>query len=473
MIGHSNLFKPNCDMNRKFEESDLEEEIEFEYVLDFAKPLVLLLGWVDHEGILSALKSSGRQYKKKILSSYPKNWEAIADLFDNFKISAVVGKLAPEVLELIVHEDYLQVRDRLFQAIGAVPNQIYLYEDVFDGEQADKFREEYSPYPDRQTIERAIEFLRSCGLELVPYKRRADVTVLAEAFLSDIDRNLIFRLYVPSGRLWSGEADTFLQLFQDYLARVDQLKVRLDQKRTDHGAIYEFHGQPPEGKNNLTQEFNDFSQLMNLCASDTDAAASLLASKHLDPRETSRLLTRYSKEAKRLQLDIKHEAESKIIAIRQRLESEFLDLDPSPEDWQAINSFIDLAIPLAKGILSLPIQSVVGTSQRSAENLSNVTYNFRPQFIGTLNGVIADEIHGNQHFSKEHHQLLELVSQHGGAHQRELETAVYELADKGVDKVDRLKAKQRLTAFLIAVGKKTGDVAAGIIQKYIEHQLGL
>ncbi|WP_426391478.1 hypothetical protein [Variovorax sp. R-27] len=458
-------------MTNNFEE--LEPEAEFEYVLDFAKPLVLLLGWVDHEGIVSALKSSGRQYKKKILASHSENWEAAAKLFDYFKISAVVGKITPDILNLIVHEDYLSARDCLFRAVGSVPNQIYIFEDVFVGEQTDRFREEYSPYPERQVMEQAIEFLRSCGVELVPYKRRADVTVLAEAFLNDVDRNLIFRLYVPSGRLWSGEADTFLQLFQDYLAKVDQLRVRLDQKRTDHGTIYEFHGQPPEGQNNLVQEFNEFSQLMNLCASDTDAAAGLLASKKLDPRETTRLLTRYSKEAKRLQLDIKHEAESKIIAIRQRLESEFIDLDPSPEDWRAIEALVNLAIPVVKGVLPMPAQSLGGIPPASAQGSANIIYNFKPQFIGTVNGVIADEIHGNQHFVEEQRQLLELVSQHGGSQQRELETAVYEVADKGVDKVDRLKAKQRLTAFLIAVGKKTGDVAVGLIQKYIENQLGL
>jgi hypothetical protein len=90
-----------------------------------------------------------------------------------------------------------------------------------------------------------------------------------------------------------------------------------------------------------------------------------------------------------------------------------------------------------------------------------------------VNGVIAEEINGNQHFAPEHHQLLQLVEQHGGNAARKLETAVYEIADKGVDKVDRLKAKQKLSAFLIEMGKKTGDLAFGVLQSYIEKQLGL
>jgi hypothetical protein len=44
---------------------------------DRSKPLVLLLGNVDHEGITSSLKSGGEQYKKKLLGSRPGNWYAI------------------------------------------------------------------------------------------------------------------------------------------------------------------------------------------------------------------------------------------------------------------------------------------------------------------------------------------------------------------------------------------------------------
>jgi len=81
------------------------------------------------------------------------------------------------------------------------------------------------------------------------------------------------------------------------------------------------------------------------------------------------------------------------------------------------------------------------------------------------------EVH--QHFAPEHHQLLEAVRVHGGTQAKQLETAVYEIADKGVDQVDKLRAKQRLKAFLIAAGKKTGDMAFSILQKYIEGQIGV
>lgn len=449
-----------------------DPENELGHQLDPAKPLVLLLGWVDHEGILSSLKASGQQYKKKLLDSLPKNWESIIDLFAEFKVTAVIGKIPAHVLILVTDERYRDVRGRLFSAIGAIPNQIFIFEDIIEGEQKDKFREEYAPYPSREVMKEAVEYLQQHGVQILPYTTRAEVTVLAQAFLDDVNRNLIFRMYVPSGRLWAAEADRFLQLFQDYLTRVEQLEVRLDQKRTEHGVIYEFHGQPPAGKNSLDADFQEFSQIMALFGVNADAAAKLLAEKSENVHDISRLITKYSKEAKRLQLDVKHELESRLVSIRHRLESELLDLDPTPQEWEKIQILVNDAIPRRGGIASdiLALGSVAAPLTAAS---IQVNYNVRPQFIGTVNGVVAEEIYGNQHFEPEHHQLMELIARHGADNSKELETAVYEIADRGVEKVGRLRAKQKLIAFLVECGKKTGDVAFGVLQTYIEKQLGL
>lgn len=451
----------------------VEAEPEIEYVLDPEKPLVLLLGWVDHEGILSSLKATGRQYKKKLLDSYPANWATIEMVFKEFEVSAVLGKFSGRVLSLLAHPDYAAVRDDLFKQIGAVPNQIFIYEDLLQGEQSDSFRAELDPYPPQEERDAAISFLRGHGIEVTPYRTKAEVTVIAEAFLDELDRNLIFRLYVPSGRLWSAEADKFLQLFQDYVAKVDRLAVRLDQKRTDFGVIYEFHGEAPPGEADLSTEFQEFSKLMDLCATDTEAASEILKSKNLNAREVTSILERYSKEVRRLQLDIKHGAESKMVSIRHRLESELIDLAPTAREWEAMTSLVGTVVPTFGHSLPTPSRALSVQSRAASSAPAQITYNFRPQFVNTLNGVIAEEINGNQHFAPEHHQLLELIRLHGGTQAKQLETAVYEVADKGVEPVDRLRAKQRIKAFLVAAGKKTGDMAFSILQKYIEGQLGV
>jgi hypothetical protein len=457
----------------QFDPTFEDAEVTSDFPLDPSKPLVLLLGWVDHEGIISSLKSSGRQYKKKILDSTPENWDSVVAFFTEYKVSSVLVKLSPHVCRLLMHEDYVDARVRLFERIASVPNLIFAYEDILVGEQSDKFREEYKPYPPKEVLDAALDFLRQYRLELAPYKKNAEVTVIAESFLDDTERNLIFRLYVPSGKLWSTEADKFLQLFQDYLSKVDQLAVRLDQKRTDHGIIYEFHGQSPRGEHDLSGEFHDFSKLMDLCASNVEAAATLLSSKSLNAKEVTRIIERYAKEARRLQLDIKHEAESKTVSIRHRLESELIDLAPTAEDWRAITSVIERAIPPFTAHLPEPSQSLNSVNEAQAGPRAHVTYNIRPQFIQTVNGVVAEEVHGSQHFAPEHRQLLELVRTHAPANAKELETAVYEIADNSGKQVDRLKATQKIKAFVIEVGKKTGDVAFSILQKYVEKQLGL
>lgn len=430
-----------------------ESENEAEYQLDPAKPLVLLLGWVDHEGILSSLKASGRQYKKKLLDSLPKNWESTVDLFSQYKVTAVVGKVPAHVLSLVMDERYLDVREDLLTAIGAIPNQIFIFEDILEGEQKDRFRDEYRSYPSNEVMQDAIIFLRKHGIQILPYTTRAEVTVLAEAFLDDVDKNLIFRMYVPKGRLWAAEADRFLQLFQDYVTGIERLEVRLDQKRTEHGVIYEFHGHPPVGQNNLEADFQEFSRIMALFEVDSDAAAKLLAEKGPNARDIARLIAKYSKEAKRLQLDIRHEAEAKSLSIRHRLESELVELDPTNQEWQQIQTLINAAVPrsssLSGDVLALGRAAVPLTAK------SVQITNFRPLFVGAVNGVIAQEINGNQHFELEHHQLMDLIARHGAEKTKELETAVYEIADKGVGNVGRLRARQKIISFLVEFGKKT------------------
>lgn len=441
--------------------------------LDPDKPLVLLLGSVDHEGILSSLKSSNRQYKKKLLESTPHNWNLIANYFTEHNVSCVVAKLSPDTFKLLAHPKYEGVREKLFTGIASVANQVFVFEDVLLGRQSDQFREEYKPYPPQELLESVIAWIKQYQIKLIPYRKNAEVTVLAESFLEDTERNLIFRLYLPRGKIWSSEADKFLQLFQDYLSKVDCLAVRMDQRRTDFGVIYEFHGDHLHDDQRLSDEFRDFSRFMDLCASNIDAAINLLSKKNLNTQEVTKIISKYAKEARRLQLDLKQESESKLISIRHRIESELIDLAPTAEDWHAISLIIESAMPALSSQLPSPSQALqkgVGAPQQSH---ANIIYNIRPQFIHTVNGIVAEEVHGNQHFGTQHHQLLKVVSTHAGENSQELEAAVYELADNSGKRIDRLKAGQKIKGFLIEVGKRTGDVAFSILQKYVEKQLGL
>lgn len=108
----------------------------------------------------------------------------------------------------------------------------------------------------------------------------------------------MFRIYVPSNRLWANEVDKLLQLFRDYLLRTGRKGIRLEQIRTDHGISYEFHGDDVPSSSSLSEDFQDFSRFLDLCVSNPDEAEALLRQKRIDPKEIGDILTRYSKEAK-------------------------------------------------------------------------------------------------------------------------------------------------------------------------------
>ena len=170
--------------------------------------------------------------------------------------------------------------------------------------------------------------------------------------------------------------------------------------------------------------------------------------------------------------DLKHDRERKLPNIRQRLESELIDEVPGDLDWDPINQLVESTVPSVSGTGS-PL-SIANPSHRIGEHRNtNVTINVNPQIVGTVNGVIAQEINGNQNLGVHGQKLLELVKEYGEAKASELATAVYEIEDKSVPKPERLKASQKLKKFLIEVARKGGDVAAGVLQKYIETQLGL
>ncbi len=442
------------------------------FELEPDKPMVLLLGNIAHEGVLSMLKASERQYKQKLLKSKPENWQSIVEYFDTYEIASVLIKLDPHAISLMASKDYQEVSNRLFQQIAKKPNMVFVYEDLLTGEIGSDEWVQLHWRPSKEDLDKVLKAIEILELEIMPYKRNAQVTVLAESFLRDTEANLLFRIYVPSGRMWSNETDRLLQLFREYLSNVGHVSVRLDQQRTDKGIIYEFHGDEPKGEHGLSEEFAEFTQFLDLCVRDQSAAEAILANKSVDAKKVSEILVRYSKEAKRLQVDLKHERERKILGIQQRLESELIDEMPGDIDWSAVSQLIESTVPSVSGSgASLMIANP--SRAYDAHTRANVTINVNPQIIGTVNGVIAQEINGNQNLGVQGQELLELVKKYGEARTNELATAVYEVEDKSVPKPDRLKAGQKLKKFLIEIARKGGDVAAGVLQKYIENQLGL
>jgi hypothetical protein len=100
--------------------------------LDSSKPLVLLLGNVDHEGILSALTAAGRQYKNKKLDSTVRNWDTIISFFKTFSVKAVIVKLSGSVYSHFNDSGYQSCGKELLSLIANVPNVVFVHESLLD-----------------------------------------------------------------------------------------------------------------------------------------------------------------------------------------------------------------------------------------------------------------------------------------------------------------------------------------------------
>lgn len=312
-----------------------------------------------------------------------------------------------------------------------------------------------------------MAFLRDKGFTLLPYRTRAEITLAAQSYLEDAEKGLLFRLYVPNGRLWQAEIDRLLVLFRDYLDRLGNSSVRLDQTRTDRGVIYAFH--KDEGRragHDISSQFEDFSKLLDLCVRDPSAAETVLRNSAVAPREIAEIIERYSKEARRLQLDMRHDRERKVLSIRHRLESELSDAGGAAIDELMVGRLVDAIVPtpdsllLAERIDQLPVVA-----------RSGIQINLNQQIIHRVEGIVAQEIRGDVLLTEEDERLAALFNTYGGNAAPELASSLHELNDESAVKARRVTAGQRIKSFLLGAASAAKDVSVGILQSYIEKKM--
>jgi hypothetical protein len=451
------------------------------------KKIVLFLGNADTEGVTAKLAAVGTVYKRKMLESGISNWETIVSIFHEYDVICVVAKLTTSTFNVISHMSG-DVKEQLFSLISSRPHLFLAHESLLSGRQHQSFSDYtngkfkstdgeilehyygdvFQP-PSREIRETVLLWLEQFGISVVPYVKNVELVVLASSFVEKNERNLIFRIYVPSERMWANEAEKLLQLFREYLQKVSKLDVRQEQYRTNQGVVYEIFGGDSVQASSLPQKFEEFSLFMEACVANPSQAQLLLSSKNLNGAEVISIVERYSKEARRLHVDIKQERERRLLSIRHNLESELAEFVRDEQDWDIIYKLADQSVPAARGVttaLSFDRLSLAGAPD-------GMTININPQIIGTVNGVVARHIQGDQHIGADAKQLLELIEAYGDANKVELASALHELNDKSARPEDRMGAKQKLKSFLYTVAAKAGDVACGVLQSYVENQAGL
>jgi hypothetical protein len=331
-----------------------------------------------------------------------------------------------------------------------------------------ELRQQFPP-PNHNVREVVNELFVVFRVNIVPYRTNAELSVLASAFIDDHEKNLLFRVYVPSGRLFAAEADKLLSLFQDWLNRVGRHNVRQGGYRTSAGEVYEFFGDSTLAGCELSREFDDFSGFLDLCIEDAAAAGALLSQAGIDRTSASDMVMRYSKEVRRLHLDLRQQRESRMLAIRHTLESELVEVG-NESFVPYIDDLIDSMVPGAQDVNPMRLLTLT-PSEPSSLPTASVTIN--QQVINTVSGAVIQNVQGTVNLGPEAKELLKLAAQFGGQNAAVLESAVHELEDQNARVSDRLGARSRLKGFLIQLGGKIEDTALAVLQNYVQSRIGL
>jgi hypothetical protein len=453
--------------------------------------IILFLGNADSEAATAKLKATNRLYKRKMLESGVENWLSIIGFFDDFDVTCVVAKLTSASFNAIASDEYVKVVNALLTRISQVPNLILAHDSLLSGIQPEtykskpvKYDTEYEEYlgdmdndyhammfdlPSSVVITKVKNTLQKYNLKVLPYSKNVELSVITSSFIEQNEHNLIFRVYVPSERIWASEAEKLLQLFRDYLQKASGLSARHDQYKTNNGVVHEFFGDDEVATSSLTEKFQEFSTFMDTCVNNPELAEKSLISSNLNNKEVSDLVSKYGKEARRLHIDLKHERERKLLNIRQNLEADLSEFVKKGEDWDIIYKIVEDNIPPINGVSS----ALIGASRVLPITTSQNIF-INPQIIETVNSIVAKEISGTINLAPEAKQLISAIEEHSEEKDKsELTSAVHELTDENVKGKDRITAKHKLKSFLITAGSKVGDVSVGILQSFIENQIGL
>ncbi|MEU8867129.1 hypothetical protein [Streptomyces umbrinus] len=448
----------------------------------------LLIGSQRGDSVTAKLKALRIPYKIKLLESSPENWRTILDILESGSVRAVIARLSGQAFHSMCSPAYRETASALFEKIGNLPHIAFAHEDTLSGEfdpekmsvylgydPADReFAEQYyyhlfSP-PSGEVRRAAREVFAQHLINVIPYNTNAELSVLASNFIDDAEKNLLFRVYVPSGRLYAAEAEKLLSLFHEWLQRGGRSGIRRDGYKTSAGQVFEFLGGETLHRGDLTREFSDFSTFLEMCVDDPSAAEDSLSRFGVGRSVGAQMVSRYSREVRRLQLDLKHDRESRMLNIRQSLEAEILDLGETGNDEiDAVEELVESLVPHPRNFNPGNILALAAGGNHPA----SVTVNLNPQFIHAVESTVLQNVQGTVNLGPESKQLIELIRQYGGNEAGELESAVHELEDEDARPVDRLTARQRLKAFLVRMGTAAEGAAVGALQKYLESKLGL
>jgi hypothetical protein len=442
----------------------------------------LFIGNFLPDGAVSKLRTSGVDYVQKKLESKPSNWQTILGVLENPDLRGTMVKLTGRNFRQFDDPAYANVGEALLVALGPSRHVVFIHEAVIVGEEpievppapegvsGEEWHHYWSntvdPFPPvpEEVRARVLERLERHGVNILPYQTNAELSVMAQDFVDEFAQNLLFRVYVPKGRLYSTEADRLLAMFREWLTQVKKERVRQGGYTTPSGQIYELYGEGLSG-GELSSEFDDFSSFLDLCIEQPTAAEAALGELGVEQTASSQIVARYAREARRLTLDLKHSRETRVLAIKQQLEAELLDLT-EPSQWTLIEQALEAAIPRVRSAAAA-LTPFVPADPRS------LTVNVSQQIVQSVSGTVVQNVQGTTSFGPEASDILELIRQFGGSARAELEAALHEAEDVDLPTPLRVRATKRLKLFVVRLGDTAEAAVVAAAQAYIEKKLEL
>jgi len=460
------------------------------------KKAFVVLGGFTHEGLTTKVEALGYRLVSLALDKVgSKTWikraEQLRELRESDRLVAIVIYLHTTLLLKASSQKFRDEFDAILTQARSLKTIIFVFQDNLDGlftirhfetrqpmtlEELQKAAEQEKWETSRNRLEKAIErfidyqdrrdeissllgSLYDSGAEGAPFFVRSDVTMRLEEFLEDIEQGVFLRLYVPNDRLQADQLKGLLSVLERYLRQVEGQNFSIDSHKSEHGVTYVFRSRTANITfQGLADAFVRFDSFMRLCGDDPSQAVQVLQEKGVNNKDATHFVEKYARDYRRLVLDTRHEFERKTLILKQRLETEVLDLaGESPTITQSNEGLSSVLQIAAGGNVAINIDNVsLGTKQ-----------NIRAEVAQIVNGVSYNE---------NDKQLLALFQNHS----QELEALQYrsdldQLKDPSAPELTRQNSKQRLSAFLRKAAHKAGDVAQTVaveaLSKYLESLL--
>lgn len=444
--------------------------------------IYLAIGSVLSESVTTKISTAGAEYVAKVLFSSPVNWWRIVALLKRADLAGAIVKLTRKDFERISKDQYAEVANALFEELAKKPYLLLVHEAVMsppdleltvgeavsddwdDGSWNDQVANHYFGTLSSEIRTHVQELLTKHGLTVSTYKRNTEASILAASFVEDAQSNLLFRIYVPSGRLYEDELARLLDLFHDWLGAVKGQTVRQGGYKTPSGRVIEFYGESGTTPATVNIELNEFARFLSLL-DDAKSAERMLQDLGLERRRAADLVAEYAKQARRVLLDTKHERVRRTLAIQQQLESELVDELPSVPAAE-IAGWVEQLIPMS------PFASSSLTRSLSSHATPAPRVIVQQQIFHHVEGVVAQNVNGSVALGTPADQLIQLVRELGGESMNELEAATRELSDSGAPTSARISARQRLKDFLLRNGQRMEAAAFQTLWRWLEGQIG-